>query len=51
MKIVNSWKSPSKQVDKVVIELRIMTLTVFKFNLDISDKRIAIVLFNLGITN
>ena len=49
MQFVNSWKAIRKQSDKVNIELRISTLTLFKFYFDISNLECELILMNFGL--
>jgi len=45
---INGYKSFFKQNDKIVATLRISKLTIFALDLDISDKKAKIMLFNIG---
>lgn len=49
MKIINSWKSPIKQNDKIHIKIRLSFITLFEFYIDISNKDYIFTLFNISI--
>ena len=49
MKFINSWKSSSKQNDKVLICLRIGKVTVFELSFDKSDKKFSLMILNIGL--
>lgn len=46
--LINSWKSPNKQSDKLIINFRIATLTIFELSIDISRRSFRIMLLNFG---
>ena len=50
IKFFNGW-TPSKQIDRFEIRLRLSILTIFEFSYDISDKKFKLVLLNYGISN
>lgn len=47
-KFINSFSSKKKQVDKVIIDIRISTITFLHFDLDLSLKKVKFVLVNFG---
>jgi hypothetical protein len=51
LKLINSWRSRSKQFDKINVEVRISSITVFNLSIDISSKSFRIVICNFGISN
>ena len=51
MKFNNDWKSNAKQSDKVVFEIRLGKLTLFKFSVDGSKRKFRLTLLNLTIKN
>jgi len=46
---VNSWNSAVKQSDKIGFSLRLGKVTVVDVNIDIGDKSVNIMVFNIGI--
>jgi hypothetical protein len=46
--LINSFGSPSKQSDKVNLEIRISKLTIFELKFDWSSKTLRLIIFNLG---
>jgi len=46
---INSWKSHSKQWDKVAVKIRIGRITVFDFYSDRSKKLWGLMILNFGI--
>lgn len=51
MKFRNSWKSSTKQWDKIMIRIRFSSLDFFTFEMDISRNFYLITIFNLTIKN
>ena len=51
MKFRNSWKSPTKQWDKIMIRIRLLSLDFFTFEMDISRNFYLLTIFNLTIKN
>lgn len=49
MNFINSWKSNSKQGDKIELVIRLLKLTIFKLQIDFSKKQFEIMLFNIGL--
>jgi hypothetical protein len=48
-KFINSFLSKKKQSDKIIIDIRISTITFLNFDLDLSLKKVKLVLVNFGI--
>lgn len=46
--LINSFKSPTKQSDKVSFEIRISKLTILELKLDWSENSVRFILLNLG---
>lgn len=46
--MINSWKSPVKQLDKIDITIRISFLTILELKFDYSDKYFRFMILNLG---
>lgn len=46
MHIKNSWGSPQKQNDKIMIKVRFGKLTALDVNIDLGNKRYSVTLFN-----
>jgi len=51
MKFRNSWKSSAKQWDKIMIRLRISSLDIFSFEMDISRNFYLLSILNFTIKN
>jgi hypothetical protein len=51
MKFRNSWKSASKQWDKLTIKVRISSLDIFALEIDLSRDFYLVTLLNLTIKN
>lgn len=51
MRILNSWRSPVKQFDKIDIKVRISALTLVALYCDLSSKEIKFSLLNFTIAN
>lgn len=51
MKFTNSWKSTTKQVDKLDVNLRVGFITFLGIYLDLSDKKIKLTLLNFSLSN
>ena len=51
MKFRNSWKSSTKQWDKIMIRVRISSLDFLSFEIDISKNFYLLTIFNLTIKN
>ena len=51
MKFRNSWKSSSKQWDKLMIRFRISALDIFSIEIDISRNFYLLTILNLTIKN
>lgn len=51
MKFRNSWKSSSKQWDKIVIRIRLSSLDIFTFEMDISREFYLLTILNFTIKN
>ncbi len=51
MKFRNSWKSCNKQWDKIMIRIRLSSLDIFTFEMDISRNFYLLTIFNLTIKN
>jgi len=49
MKTINSWKSIYKNKDRIEIKFRIGYLTIFELFFDLSDKKVRLMILNLGI--
>jgi hypothetical protein len=49
MKYTNSWKSKTKQADKIDIILRVGKITFIKFTVDVSRKTYMLTLLNFTI--
>lgn len=47
-KFINSFSSKKKQVDKVIIDIRVSTITFLLLDLDLSSKKVKFVLVNFG---
>ena len=47
-KFINSFSSKKKQVDKVIIDIRVSTITFLLLDLDLSSKRTKFLLLNFG---
>lgn len=47
-KFINSFSSKKKQVDKVIIDIRISMITFLLLDLDLSSKRVKFLLLNFG---
>lgn len=45
---INSWNTKAKQWDKLGLEVRLFGLTALEFKTDLSDKKIRLVVLNLG---
>lgn len=45
---INSFSSKKKQVDKVIIDIRISMITFLLLDLDLSSKRVKFLLLNFG---
>lgn len=51
MKFRNSWKSFTKQWDKIMIRIRISSLDIFSFEMDISRNFYLLSILNFTIKN
>ncbi len=51
MKVRNSWKSSTKQWDKIMIRVRISSLDFLSFEIDISRNFYLLTILNLTIKN
>ena len=51
MKFRNSWKSSVKQWDKIMIRIRVSSLDLFTFELDISRNFYLVTILNLTVKN
>lgn len=51
MKFKNSWKSKSKQWDKLQINVRLGAVTVFNLDLDWSKRKFSLSILNFKISN
>ena len=51
MKFKNSWKSKSKQWDKLQINVRLGVVTVFNLDLDWSRRKFSLSILNFKISN
>jgi hypothetical protein len=51
MRFLNSWRSPSKQIDKWGIELRLGPVTVIEARYDHSDKSYRVLILGFGIAS
>jgi hypothetical protein len=51
MKFRNSWKSSTKQWDKIMIRIRLSSLDIFTFEMDISRNFYLLTILNLTIKN
>ena len=51
MKFRNSWKSSTKQWDKIMIRVRVSSLDFLSFEIDISRNFYLLTIFNLTIKN
>ena len=51
MKFRNSWKSCTKQWDKIMIRIRLSSLDFFTFEMDISRNFYLLTILNLTIKN
>jgi len=51
MKFINDWSSNAKQTDKLALEVRIGSLTIFEFSFDGSKRSFRLTILNLTITN
>lgn len=51
MKFRNSWKSSAKQWDKIMVRIRVSSLDLFTFELDISRNFYLVTILNLTIKN
>ena len=51
MKFINDWSSNAKQTDKIALEVRIGSLTIFELSLDASSKSFRLTVLNFTITN
>jgi hypothetical protein len=49
MDFINSWKSKTKQWDKVAIKIRFGRLTLIDIYIDLTKKQFGISLFNIGV--
>jgi len=49
MKKINSWKSVNKNKDRIEFKIRIGFITIFDFFYDLSDNKLRLIIFNLGI--
>lgn len=49
MKKINSWKSKNKNQDRFEIKIRFGFLTVLEVFYDMSDNKLRLMIFNLGI--
>jgi len=50
MKLINGWKSRSKQWDKIEVKVRISFLTLFELNVDVTARKLSITLLNLTVS-
>tara|TARA_Y100000361_G_C11112258_1_gene318278 strand:+ start:434 stop:589 length:156 start_codon:yes stop_codon:yes gene_type:complete len=51
MKFINEWNSNAKQSDKIALEVRIGSLTLFNFDYDGSRREFRLTILNFTITN
>ena len=51
MKFRNSWKSSTKQWDKIMIRVRLSSLDILSFEMDISRNFYLLTILNLTIKN
>jgi hypothetical protein len=51
MQLKNSWRSKSKQWDKIQINVRISAITIFNLDIDFSTKKFSLSIMNFKISN
>jgi hypothetical protein len=51
MKFKNSWKSKTKQWDKLEINVRVGAITIFNLGLDWSKRKFTLSIMNFKISN
>lgn len=51
MKFRNSWKSSTKQWDKIMIRIRVSSLDLLSFEIDVSRNFYLLTILNLTIKN
>jgi len=49
MKIINGWKNPNKQADKLQSKLRIGKVTVYDFFYDLGDRKGGLTFMNFSV--
>jgi hypothetical protein len=49
MKFINDWSSNAKQTDKIALEVRIGSLTIFEFSVDVSINYFRLTVLNFSI--
>lgn len=50
MKFTNGWKANNKQTDKCQLKLRIGSVDVLNIDIDMSDRKYELTIFNLKIS-
>lgn len=51
MKLINSWKSSTKQWDKIQINVRLGAVTIFNLDTDWSSKKFSLSIMNFKLSN
>lgn len=51
MKLKNSWKSSTKQWDKIQINVRLGAVTIFNLDIDWSSKKFSLSIMNFKLSN
>ena len=51
MKFKNSWKSKTKQWDKIQINIRVGAVTVFNLDVDWGNKKFSLSIMNFKLSN